>query len=733
MTHSCDFNVNHQYFVTGWLSYNGLESITTNRLPGEAMRYRIQKHPILEIPERVSISFTWQKKNLSCFEGETIAAALLANGIQIFGHHPKDHSPQGLFCANGQCSQCLVLANRRPVKACMELVTSGMQVEPLDTLPDLPLSERPAQSSAIPVHHTSVLILGGGPAGLAAAIELGRHGVDAILVDDKPNLGGKLVLQTHRFFGSHQAVDAGTRGIEIAHKLANELMHYPGITTWTNTTALAVFSDKKIGILKNWRQYHLVEPKVLLVATGAREKFLAFPGNTLPGVYGAGAFQTLVNRDLVRPSGKLFVVGGGNVGLIAAYHALQAGIEVVGLAEALPEVSGYKVHRDKLARLGVPIYTSHTIVQANGREHVESVTITAVDSTFTPIKASERSFACDSLLVAVGLEPVNDFLEKAREFGLPAYAAGDANEIAEASAAIFSGKIAGLEIARREMRVSVSVPAEWNRTEQILKSKPGKIYPHDDQEPDALVYPVLHCDQEIPCDPCSYLCDSGLISVDPEDIRSVPTVRLDQGTCRYCLRCVVGCPGLAITVVDRRRLPNTPRVALAYEFDTEDLHKGDKVIVVDCEGVPLSEATLEAITKSRTANHTAVVHLRVPSEYAHRAAGFRKQTLDQTHRSPTVQARLPDEAMVCRCERVSAGEIRALIREGVRDLNEIKAVTRAGMGACGSKTCSSLILSLFRQEGVPLSAVTLNTRRPLAMEVPIGVFAGENAGDETTE
>jgi sarcosine oxidase subunit alpha len=103
------------------------------------------------------------------------------------------------------------------------------------------------------------------------------------------------------------------------------------------------------------------------VATGAREKSLAFKGNTLPGVYGAGAFQTLVNRDLVksRPD-RLFIVGGGNVGLIAGYHALQAGIHVVGLCEALPECSGYKVHKDKLARLGVPIYTSHTILSANG-------------------------------------------------------------------------------------------------------------------------------------------------------------------------------------------------------------------------------------------------------------------------------------------------------------------------------------------------------------------------------
>jgi len=144
-------------------------------------------------------------------------------------------------------------------------------------------------------------------------------------------------------------------------------------------------------VLKDGKKYILITPKVLLVATGAREKFLAFKGNTLPGVYGAGAFQTLVNRDLVKPAEKLFIIGGGNVGLIAGYHALQAGIGVVGLVEALPQCGGYKVHKDKLVRMGVPIYTSHTVLSANGSEKVESVTIAKVDENFKPIAGTEKS------------------------------------------------------------------------------------------------------------------------------------------------------------------------------------------------------------------------------------------------------------------------------------------------------------------------------------------------------
>lgn len=90
---------------------------------------------------------------------------------------------------------------------------------------------------------------------------------------------------------------------------------------------------------------------------------------------------------------------------------------------------------------------------------------------------------------------------------------------------------------------------------------------------------------------------------------------------------------------------------------------------------------------------------------------------------------MEDDTIVCRCERVTAGEIRALIRGGCRDMNEIKADTRAGMGACGGKTCTPLIERIFREEGVPLSEIKENVKRPLFVEVPLGVFAGANSKD----
>ena len=172
-------------------------------------------------------------KKLAAQKGETIAAALIANGIDIFGHHPKDGAPLGLFCANGQCSQCLVLLEGRPVKACMTPVQAGCAVRPSDGLPDISqLAAEPIDPSTLVEQETldiPVLIIGGGPAGLSAALELGKLGIKALLVDDKSRLGGKLVLQTHRFFGSAQAVHAGTRGIDIATKLSEELEQYPSV------------------------------------------------------------------------------------------------------------------------------------------------------------------------------------------------------------------------------------------------------------------------------------------------------------------------------------------------------------------------------------------------------------------------------------------------------------------------------------------------------------------------
>lgn len=687
--------------------------------------FRIKHHPILNIPENKEIKFTWNGHATSGFSGETIASALFASGIRTFGHHHLDGSPQGIFCANGQCSQCLVLADGVPVKACMTRIREGMSILPLEGLPNLPVVSNHAEmSSPIKEIEIPVLIIGGGPAGLSAAIELGKTGVETLLVDDKPELGGKMVLQTHRFFGSTSAVFAGTRGIEIARRFAQEIQQFPSITVWKNSTVLAVFSDQKVGILRNGNDYILIKPSVILSATGAREKFLTFKGNTLPGVMGAGAFQTLMNRDLVKPGSRVFILGGGNVGLITGYHAIQGGMEVIGLAEALPECGGYKVHKDKLSRLGVPIFLRTTIISANGIEKVESVTLVAVDDQFHPISGTETTWPCDTLLIAVGLDPVNEFTRKAQEYGFKVYSAGDSEEIAEASAAIFSGKIRGREIATDLHYQTDPIPEEWRRFSEILRSKPGKQSVEKPAYADQCVMPVIHCTQEIPCDPCSSVCPNGLIRIDPEDIRHIPKFSGLPQDCIGCEKCLMTCPGLAITLVDTRKDSKIALVSIPWELDVPNITPGQQISVVDTTGQELAEAEILQITHLTNREHTRVIKLKAPVEIASRIAGIRVQEITPPIKTEQELVPQENEEIVCRCERVTANEIRRLIQNGVRDLNEIKVITRAGMGACGSKTCKNLILRLFAEEGVNRSEIIDSTNRPLFMDVPLGIFAG---------
>lgn len=698
---------------------------------------RITSHPILEIPESKTLEFYWKDQPFQAKHGETIASALMAHGVDIFGYHPKDGSPQGLFCANGQCSQCMVLVDGKPIKSCMTKVQPGMRVMPLDGLPDLSKISsnygRITEEGLTEVLNIPVLIIGGGPAGLSAAIELGKCGLKTLLVDDKPRLGGKLVLQTHRFFGSTKAVYAGTRGVDIASHLENEIRSLASVDVWLETTAVGIYQEQTVGL---WRseddQYILVKPDVLLVATGAREKSLAFKGNTLPGIYGAGAFQTLVNRDLVKPASNLFIIGGGNVGLIAGYHALQAGIRVVGLAEALPECGGYKVHADKLARFNVPIMTSHTILEARGKEHVQSVIVAKLDENFQPISGSEREFACDCVLIAVGLNPVDEFLQSAKEVGLPVFAAGDAAEIAEASAAMFSGKIKGIEIAQFLGKEAPEIPDEWRTFEDILKSKPGKISIFEESAPESGVFPVMHCQQEIPCDPCASVCPNHLILIDPDDIRGLPKyLQNSEKNCIACERCVAICPGLAITLVDFRKDPLLPTISIPLEFSEQHLQADDLVSVTDIRGTVLGRFPVLSTRRLRQFPRTLIVRVQVPAEIAIEVSGIQ---LFAGWRETDQQAdhyleKIDNETIVCRCEHITAEEIRSLIRSGVRDINQIKAVTRATMGSCGGKTCLSLIMKLFREEGVTLDQVTEPPQRPVFVEMPLETLAKNQQED----
>ena len=685
---------------------------------------RIEKHPILSPREGKKIKFYFENKELEAYEGEVIASALFAHGIHCFGRHHKDDSAQGIFCANGQCAQCLVLADEKPVKSCIVPVKEGMKVNALHGNPPLPSDDRPAEARLVPEIDIDVLIVGGGPAGLSAAVELAQYDVSIIVADDKQTLGGKLALQTHNFFGSTRDCYAGTRGIDIGTHLAGAIAQFPNVSVWLESPVLAVFEDRKVGVLRQGT-YCLVRPKVLLVTAGARERNIAFPGCDLPGAYGAGAFQTLVNRDLVKAAKRLFIVGGGNVGLIAAYHAMQAGIEVVGLAEALPACGGYKVHLDKIKRLGVPIYVSHTILRAEGKGHVERVTIARVDKEFRPISGTEKTFDVDTLLIAVGLASVNELLLKAKQYDMKAYGAGDADIVAEASAAMFSGKITARHILK-DLGIPISIPPEWSSMVEILRGRPGKIHSRPLPPKDKLVYPNLFCTQEIPCNPCTEVCPVQSIATQDGTLTAIP---LFHGNCVGCGRCVAICPGLAITLVDRRYDPSGKHalLMLPWEMEDETVRPKDELVVTGFEGEELGKGTVLSIKASPWQDRRKFLLIEVEAQKADDIAGVRMPGMAHSGMSAASPggALKDEDSIICRCQRIAKGDIVEQIESGITDINAVKAILGCCMGPCGGKTCEELILRIFREKGISPTGITRHVVRPFTQEVPLSAFLGE--------
>ncbi len=701
---------------------------------------RIVDHPVLD-PRQAAreVVFSFDGVNMKGYEGEMISSALFANGVTRFSVHPKGSAPQGIFCANGQCNQCTVLVDGLPVKTCVAPLTEGMKVETLRGLPSLP--SRPGAVAGPTPRRISVdvLVIGGGPAGMGAARELARLGLSVVIADDKASLGGKLLLQTHKFFGSEGDCYAGTRGFDIAATLEAQLRADPRVRILVNSPVVGIFKDCIAGIYENRESYLLAEFHALVVAAGAREKSVLFSGNDLPGVYGAGAFQTLVNRDRVKAADRVLVVGSGNVGLIAAYHALQAGIEVAGIVEIADRINGYKVHADKIIRLGVPIYLSTTVASVEGEGRVQRATVAEVGSDWNPLLYTARTYEVDTVLVAAGLSPCDELYSQAQAFGILAVKAGDAEEISEASSALFGGRIAAFALART-MGLKVEIDESWIAKREVLKSKPGDritlaslaLIARDKVVPSPLWKPVFFCDEEIPCNPCATVCPTGSIVLRERrgNLLDLPYFRGSE--CKGCSACVAACPGLAISLV-RALDKDWCEVILPYEF-TPDFEVGESREVLDQNGGSLEEAVL--LKKDYNKKYkTLVLHFRVSAANATKAIGLRVQKREATAALPAPDVPLhgyaPDDAILCRCERVSFGEIAAFIRENeARDVNQLKAI-RAGMGSCGSKTCAPLYAAAFRSAGVDPAGIAEGRLRPLEMEMPLGILAERGALADT--
>jgi sarcosine oxidase, subunit alpha len=343
---------------------------------------------------------------------------------------------------------------------------------------------------------TDIAIIGGGPAGLCAAIAAASMGAEVTLLERNSKLGGQLVKQTHKFFGSEKQY-ASVRGIDISDILLKELEKYKDkVKIMMDATVIGLYEDGILTVEHN-QKYVKIKPKKIIVATGASEKFLAFPNNDLPGIYGAGAVQTLMNVYGVAPGKNVLMVGAGNIGLIVSYQLLQAGVKVRAIIDAAPKIGGYLVHAAKIRRMGVPILTSHTVKYAHGTESLEKVTICELDDKWQPMEGTEKDFDADVMCIAVGLSPLCEILwqigcemkyvpelsghvpvrNNEMETSIKnIYVAGDAAGVEEASSAMVEGRLSGLCAAKSLGYTIDNYEEEKSETmEQLTSLRSGPV------------------------------------------------------------------------------------------------------------------------------------------------------------------------------------------------------------------------------------------------------------------
>lgn len=519
-----------------------------------------------------------------------------------------------------------------------------------------------------------LIIVGAGPAGLSAAIEAAKRGIKTVVFDENSRPGGQLFKQIHKFFGSREH-RARIRGYVIGGQLLEEARQ-SGVEVILDATVIGLYQDREI-VVKLGEEIKHFKGNAVIVATGASENMINFPGWTLPGVIGAGAAQTMLNLHGVLPGKRVLMLGSGNVGLVVSFQLMQCGCEVAAIVDAAPRVGGYGVHASKVARTGVPFYLSHTIVKAEGDECVSGVTIAEVDEHFSFIPGTEKHFDVDTICLAVGLSPMSQLLKMAGcrmsddpkkggqvpacdvygRTSLPGiYAAGDVSAIEEASSAMIEGRMAGVcasgylgyideEAVKKELKelddalngLRQGMFAPENRGKAIEKTEEGidisanllkNGYVAEDEierYPGVThrtgIHPVIECTQNIPCNPCQDACRQGCISIG-EKITSLPIVMKDS-KCTGCGMCVAGCSGQAIFLVDEDCGDGSATVTLPYEFLPLP-KEGDKGIGLGRDGKKVCDAQVVSVRSLDVYDKTNLLTMRVPKEYAMKARFFKK-------------------------------------------------------------------------------------------------------------
>ena len=260
-----------------------------------------------------------------------------------------------------------------------------------------------------------LVIIGGGPAGLAAAVAAHKAGIQDILILERDNeLGGILNQCIHNGFGLHTFKEELT-GPEYAGRFIEQVKEL-GIPYKLNTMVLDLSADKVVTAMNKEDGLFQLKPKAVILAMGCRERprgALNIPGYRPAGIYTAGTAQRLVNMEGYLPGRKCVILGSGDIGLIMARRMTLEGAEVKVVAELMPYSGGLKRNIVQcLDDFGIPLKLSHTVVDIKGKERVEGITLAKVDNG-KPIPGTEEFYECDTLLLSCGLIPENELSQAA--------------------------------------------------------------------------------------------------------------------------------------------------------------------------------------------------------------------------------------------------------------------------------------------------------------------------------
>ncbi|MEV0353393.1 2Fe-2S iron-sulfur cluster-binding protein [Nonomuraea sp. NPDC050680] len=335
------------------------------------------------VDRSVVLSFSFDGRRMEGHPGDTLASALLANGVRVVGHSVELGRPRGIFSAGPEEPNALVRVGADPMLAATTVeLYEGLTAWSLRGKGRVDLDATDDRRRDKGYLHCDVLVVGGGPAGLAAALSAGVAGARVILVDDQPRLGGDLLNSRVRLDGA--------RALDWVALVRARLASMPEVRVLTRTTAIGYYDHNYVVAVerrpRGERLWHLRAAQVVL-ATGAQERSVAFPGNDRPGVMLASAARTYVNRYGVRPGRRAVVFACADSGYEAARDLRAAGVEIAAIIDPRPRAGA--------ETLGQQVVTGTV-----------TGTVAAADGVLTEVLAGDRRFEADLLAVAGGWNPV---------------------------------------------------------------------------------------------------------------------------------------------------------------------------------------------------------------------------------------------------------------------------------------------------------------------------------------